>query len=369
MLVQLTHHKLWLYAETTNMTVIVKDPDLALTPLVRFSPQFYNDDITKPNLVLKQGIENLVRVFCDELQELENAIVDVMYELDLDNVSGSSLDVIGKLVGAPDRQSMTDAELRTEIDLQIAVNTSKGTIDDVVKAIKRITRSTIVEWTEVFPASIDFTVNGSTASQKVLDQIGRVLSAGVGFNISYRDEIVGVFNFGDIVGLTLDNYPDEYVWRAYSDIYSCDVTNGSVNVTIPVGNNTLGAVGDIIYFNGDLDTPYEIDSIGGTTLVLTVAYAGSTETGAQLYIQRNKYDFVGEISATNGSTAVTVTTVNKIQNGDTLFIDGSGTPYPVATAAGVNITLTTNYLGSTASGLDGYVVQHSGALSDVLTFV
>jgi len=354
------------------MTTITKNTDVALVPLLRFSQQFQNDDTTKPDLILKQGIENLVRVFCDELQELENAALEVMYELDLANVSGSSLDVIGKLVGVTSRQSMTDAELRTEIELQIAINSSKGTIDDVVAAIKRITRSTIVEWVESFPASVDFTVNGNTASKKVLDQIGRLFSAGVGFNILYRDEVLGVFNFGDYTGASVENYPDDYIWRAYSDIYSCDVTDGSVNVTIPVGNNTLGAVGDIVYFNGDLTTPYEIASIGvvaPTTLALTVAYDGATQDGAQLYIQRNQYNFVGGINALNGSTAVTVTTVNKVQAGDTLFINGSGTPYPVTMAAGTSITLATAYLGDDATNMGGYVVQHSGALSDILTFV
>lgn len=351
------------------MTLITKDPDLALTPLLRFSPQFYNEDITKPNLILKQGIENLVRVFCDELQELENAIVDVMYELDLNNVSGSSLDVIGRLVGAPDRQSMTDAQLRTEIDLQIAVNTSKGTIEDVVKAIKRITRSTIVEWTEVFPAAIEFTVNGTKASRAVLDQINRVLSAGVGFNISYRDEVVGVFNFGDMIGLSLDYYPDEYIWRAYSDIYAVDVVNGNAAVTIPVGNNTLGSVGDIVYFKGEWDFPYEILTITGTTLTLTAPYAGTTQVGAQLYIPRNQKTLAGTVSATNGSPNITVGELNRVQVGDTLFINNSATPYPVLTVSGYNVTLTTNYIGATAAGLESYVVQHSGALSDMLTFV
>jgi len=349
--------------------VIVKDPDLALTPLLRFSPQFYNEDITKPDLILKQNIENLVRVFCDELQELENAIVDVMYELELDTVSGSSLDVIGKLVGAPDRQSMTDAEMRTEIDLQIAINTSKGTIDDVVKAIKRITRSTIVEWTEVFPAAIEFTVNGNKASQKVLDQINKVLSAGVGFSISYRDEVVGVFNFGDIIGLSLENFQDEFIWRAYSDVFSCNVVNGNAAVTIPVGNNTLGSVGDIVYFEGDLATPYAIASIGGTTLTLTTIYAGVTKVGAQLYIPRNQAVLAGTLSATNGSPNVVVGELNRVQVGDTLFIDNAATGYPVLSVSGYNVTLTTNYLGATAAGLTSYVVQHSGALSDLLVFI
>lgn len=349
--------------------VIIKDPDLALTPLLRFSPQFYNEDITKPNLILKQNIESLVRVFCDELQELENAIVDVMYELELDNVSGSSLDVIAKLVGAPERQSMTDAEMRIEIDLQIAINSSKGTIDDVVKAIKRITRSTIVEWTEVFPAAIEFTVNGKNASQTVLYQINKVLSAGVGFSISYRDEVVGVFNFGDQIGLTFEYFPDEFIWRAYNDVFSCDVVNGNPAVTIPIANETLGAVGDIVYFEGDLETPYEILTIVGTTLTLTTPYAGATKVGAQLYIPRNQTTLAGTLSATNGSPNVVVGELNRVQVGDTLFIDGAATGYPVLAVSGYNVTLTTNYIGATATGLDSYVVQHSGALSDLLVFV
>ena len=272
------------------MTVITRDSDVAKTALLRWSPQFYNEDDTKPALILKQNLESLVRVFTDELQELEDAIIGVMYELDLTKATGSSLDVIAAVVGAIERNGLSDDDYRAEIELQVAINTSKGTIPGIIDAIKRITKSNIVEWLEgnewpiPQPAAISFVVNGSVANQQVLDRITMLLGAGVGFDIAYRDDNVGVFNFSEQSGVTNIKFPDNYRWRAFSDVYPASVVNGSASVTISATHNNLAGVGSILYFDGNLQEPYEIQSIGGTTITLTNTYSGTTNSNAVLYI-------------------------------------------------------------------------------------
>lgn len=64
-------------------------------------------------------------------QELENSIYDVYESRIIDNATGAQLDILGHIVGA-ERGNLVDADYRTAIKIQIAVNKSKGRAQDLV---------------------------------------------------------------------------------------------------------------------------------------------------------------------------------------------------------------------------------------------
>lgn len=439
------------------MTVIKTNPDVGLRPLLRFSQQFLNTDPSNTAYILKENIEKLVRVFTGELQELEEAIVDLMYNLAVfdfldedgnifvEKAFGKSLDVIAKVVGAEPRQGMSDDQYRAEIALQIAINTSKGNIVDVTEALKKITQATIVEWTDNFPAGIDFTTNGDYAGAEVISQITQILSAGVGFSLTYKNEDIGVFEFSDRVydsdvrlycsvtngsaNVTLaqptrllkagvivlfestgatqftvssvsgtsvvltgnfsgstNNFtymtvkdggilysPDYNTYKAWSDLYSTfanpvSVTNGSDTVTINAADNTKAFAGDRIFFDEESGNEYIIDSIAGTSIVLTTDYDGTTNATATAYISRVNKTLTGTVQVTNGSASVVYndTTDNpKVMSGDAIFFGGSQTGYQVDTTSGTGFTMTAVYTGSTNAAISCAVRPRSGALVDI----
>ena len=355
------------------MTVISKNPDIGLRPLLRFSQQFLNTDQTKPDLILKENIEKLVRVFAGELQELEDALVDIMYNLCVFDIKdsdgntlvnqayGKSLDLIAAVVGAEPRQGMTDDQYRAEIALQIAINTSMGNIHDVTDALKKITQGTVIEWTDDFPAGINFVTNGNYAGREVLDQITQILSAAVGFSIAYRDDSVGVFEFSDGLVNCIEHIP-------------VSVTNSSTSATLTNGDERI-KVGTVIVFGYDTSVSYTVTVRTGNTITLNNAYAGATNTeeylniksGANTYhpsYQRYKAwaDTYSTLSipadVTNGSGTVNLDAADAalITNGDTVYFEyDPSVTYSVTAVGGTSITISPVYAGFTDTPVQMFV--------------
>jgi hypothetical protein len=357
------------------MTVITVNPDVGLRPLLRFSQQFLNTDTTKPEYVLKENIEKLVRVFTAELQELEEALVDVMYNLAVfdfvdsegnivaEKAYGKSLDLLAKIVGAEPRQGMSDEQYRAEIALQIAINTSKGNIIDVVNAIKKITQGTIIEWTDAFPAGISFITNGKYAGSEVLSQITQILSAGVDFSIAYKNEDLGVFEFSD------------YLLNS-TKRFSCSATNGSATVNMSTTVPVIKA-GAVVLFEETGGTEFTVLSVSGNVVTLTGNYTGTTNTNTYLtikdggitYYPSSDKDkswgdlysiFANSVSITDGSDTVTINAADndKCFAGDYIYFnEESNNAYEVATISGTTITLTTDYVGTTDATATAYVFR------------
>lgn len=126
------------------------------------------------------------------------------------------------------------------------------------------------------------------------------------------------------------------------------VTNNSTNVT---GNGTSFttelAAGDSIIING---STYTVSTVtNNTALTLTSSYPGTTATG--LTAAAGEF-LAGAVAVTTGSPSVTGTgtSFNSLAAGNIVVI--SGVSYVVASvASATSLTLTTNYAGTSASGL------------------
>lgn len=91
----------------------------------RFIEQFKN----KPDL------EALARIYLRQLQDVEDALFEIILERNLDDSVGVQLTVIADIVGQP-RTTADDARFRLAIRARIAINLSDGTGEDLIKVLK-----------------------------------------------------------------------------------------------------------------------------------------------------------------------------------------------------------------------------------------
>lgn len=82
-------------------------------------------------------LANLLSAYTDEVQELENAIWDVMVGRLTDYAVGIQLDALGRIVGQK-RESLGDAAYRAHIKARIRINQSFGQPRDIIVVIKLV---------------------------------------------------------------------------------------------------------------------------------------------------------------------------------------------------------------------------------------
>lgn len=98
------------------------------------------------------NVEALLGVFAQQVQELEDALFEILDESTLETAVGAQLDGFGTIVGE-ERQGRTDNDYRLAIASRISLNVISGTIEQLIELITGlIFSSQTVELTESFPA-------------------------------------------------------------------------------------------------------------------------------------------------------------------------------------------------------------------------
>jgi hypothetical protein len=87
-------------------------------------------------------LRGMIEALGDEIQTAEDGLYGVLLTRDLDNAADATLDLIGKLVGAPARGNKTDAEYRNRVKAQILANRSPGNADTAY----RVSKLVMPEW-------------------------------------------------------------------------------------------------------------------------------------------------------------------------------------------------------------------------------
>lgn len=160
-------------------------------------PEQYKD-ATNLNLIL----ETLASPFDD----LKVVYADLKNLLSLDDAEGSQLDLIGGIVGEK-RNGRADPEYLIGIRFKIFKNTSKATIDDVVKALKFITEADLVVYSDNPPASYTIYTNGQTLASNINEMIDKLSAAGVSLIVYASDGEVPFI--ATEVSTTQDNLNDD----------------------------------------------------------------------------------------------------------------------------------------------------------------
>lgn len=100
----------------------------------------------------KPKIRALATAYLDQIQDLENAFSDLLTETTIDDSVGIHLDNIGSIVGEP-RAGRDDVQYRTAIKARIQLNTSGGTLEDVVALAIAVANAPVtIGIIELFPA-------------------------------------------------------------------------------------------------------------------------------------------------------------------------------------------------------------------------
>ncbi len=169
-----------------------------------------------PNII-SEGQGHLLAQFSDKSNFLglvaailgpAQDVMDTLYAMEttmyIQNAVGAQLDVIGIYVGVP-RRGYNDDTYRLFIQVQIAINTSQGTPDQIITIMLLIAQATNCLYIPYYPAAISLQVNTdldtylaslplSAAEFQALIQ--KVVPAGVElYNISWYDGPGTAFGF------------------------------------------------------------------------------------------------------------------------------------------------------------------------------
>jgi hypothetical protein len=128
--------------------------------------------------------------------DIENNLRAMADQYDLDNVRGDLLDRLGKILNEP-RDANTDEFYRIILKLRILLNTTNGSINDIIKTIKFLYSSEEVHLVAAYPAGIIIEHDGEgTPGLNFNKIIAQVVPAGVDYSTKE------IFRFIDEITVT-----------------------------------------------------------------------------------------------------------------------------------------------------------------------
>lgn len=132
-------------------------------------------------------VELLVRVFVDQVQELEATFYDLVVAYLLDTATGEQLDTLGAIVGES-REGLGDVDFRAFIRARILTNLAEGEIDRILTVLRLITSATSVRYQPLYPAAflVEYVRDGYASpelEQRFKRQVELITPSGVGFEV------------------------------------------------------------------------------------------------------------------------------------------------------------------------------------------
>jgi hypothetical protein len=123
-----------------------------------------------------------VATFGDKgLAEVDDQILTLKDQWDLDNVRGTLLDRIGKILADP-RNGNDDDMYRLFLKLRTMLNTTDGSVNDVIKVIKFLYSSEVVHIVPNYPAGIIILHDGEGPNINFNEIILQVVGAGIDYS-------------------------------------------------------------------------------------------------------------------------------------------------------------------------------------------
>jgi hypothetical protein len=115
------------------------------------------------------------------LAEVDNQILALKDQWDIDNVKGALLDRIGKILAEP-RNGNNDEIYRLFLKLRTMLNTTSGSVNDVIKVIKFLYSSEIVHIVPDYPAGMIILHDGEGPDVNFNEIIRQVVGAGIDYS-------------------------------------------------------------------------------------------------------------------------------------------------------------------------------------------
>lgn len=153
----------------------------------------------------KPNWEALLRAWAITIQEVEDMLYDLFTKRSIDTAVGEQLDILGVIVGVS-RGNRNDDVYRIRLKVQIRMNVSCGTPDDILAVVGLLSDLT-VDYRDVYPAAFVVEIDGAIGTEAEANEIAEVVaktrSGGVnGQVISNTDDEDHVFRLAD--GTTMD---------------------------------------------------------------------------------------------------------------------------------------------------------------------
>lgn len=151
-------------------------------------------------------------LFGNQIQNLEDAIRKLFYNINIDNSEGVQLDNIGTIVGQP-RLGYNDIYYKILLKVKIGINVSEGDIERIITLWKLLAESDNVQLTEIFPAKIRLGTDeylGDAIFNFIKDAVKQALAGGVGLDTIIVSDSER-FGFGSGMGnLGTSNWANSY---------------------------------------------------------------------------------------------------------------------------------------------------------------
>ncbi len=135
----------------------------------------------------KEDFADLIRIYVEQVQDLEDALFQVLLDTTLNTSIGEQLDNLGEIVGE-DRLSRNDEDYRQALRVRILINKSSGTIEEILEIAKTFTQdSGLIEIKEFSPASLTIQVTNQLLvdALRLAIALDAARSAGVGLQLLY----------------------------------------------------------------------------------------------------------------------------------------------------------------------------------------
>jgi len=163
---------------------------------MKFEPidfSVYNKPPYYPQYLSRGETRKLVSFDDDQYAELDRLIDKTSDQYDLGKAKGVLLDRLGKLVNE-NRDGNDDELYRLLIRLRILLNTTNGSINDIIKVIKFIFSSEVVTIQPNYPAGLSILHDGESPSVDYNKYISQVVPAGIAYDTKelffFTDDIV-----------------------------------------------------------------------------------------------------------------------------------------------------------------------------------
>lgn len=134
----------------------------------------------------KQAARNrdMMKSLLEPVQDAENALWALYTAFDPRTAVGDQLDILGGLVGE-ERDGRSDADYRVGILVRVLVNTSDGTIEQLLAIAGAMVPTALTSLLEFFPASVrvDFDTLGSLNMDNIYELLREAKGGGVSLRV------------------------------------------------------------------------------------------------------------------------------------------------------------------------------------------
>lgn len=197
----------------------------------------------------KANIQSLLESYLGECDDVLNDLYTLVSTFNIDDATGVYLDYIGNLVGVK-RDEDDDDTYRTRIRVQVKINNSKGTPNELLDILSELTSTDNVRLWEHFPVGSVLYTDGKDATLRTLNALNK--SAPITSDVVL---VVDTTRAGFVGTELLPNYketPKQHILAELLEQFDFLIDEIGDNIVDEVGDNLilLDSTGNTVSYYG-----------------------------------------------------------------------------------------------------------------------